>query len=269
MKRNGVEPRFSPFRWEASSPRDNELLVGAREEALRSSLNKALRGLPGLRLIDALLFPGPKGSPLVNPLLKGGFSIGMVGYERELELRSAIIKLAPLLDLPIFVKDLRPFQSTFGEKPLKGFLQAIFEAPSTVKQFKAALSAGNLGLASFGEACSRFRAEEAVRNALRKMVNVDFRSANGAILHVRASKLMFEDEVSRAIELLQDLLRGGPVCCSVKLGVDPPLKAFLVLIHRVEALRFDEEPLRQIFNMEPEALTEEKLNLNLDLASID
>lgn len=236
---------------------------------MRLSLSGALRGLPGLKLIDALFFPALKGAFLINEALKDGFSIGIVAYERgKLELR-AVTKLTAFMDLPILIKNLHPFQSAFGEKPLRNFLRAIFEAPLTIKKFEAALSAGNLGLASFGEARSQFRAEEAVRNALRKLLNIDLRSAKGAILHVRAAKLMFEDEVSRAVELLQDLLGGAPICCSVKLGVDPPLKAFLVLIHQAEELRFNEGALHQIFNMEPEALTEEKLNLDLDLAFID
>lgn len=176
------------------------------------------------------------------------------------------------LDLIILINKLGNFNLKVKE-PLKNLFQEIFASPCfpSREEFIKVLKAGRLAVASFGQSKSSFKIDEAVRNALRDALKItNITSAKAAFLHIQFNYPLFESDFHRAIEILHEALNEqAPICCSFKLGKSKLLKAFLILtgFNTIEELirNKNDDILSYIFNLEPESVTNEEQNLNLDL----
>ncbi|MBS7656075.1 hypothetical protein KEJ50_06230 [Candidatus Bathyarchaeota archaeon] len=251
----------------------NEFPKFIQRETL-SILNETLINFPSLNLIDVISFCGQFPSSLHS----GKLVIGVISCNLNECDESWLIKLKNFLDLIILVNGSSRFNFMLKKASLKNLFQEIFNSSYfSFEDFKSILALGKVAVASFGKSKSTFKIDESVRNALREISNVHLNSAKAAIIHMQSSFPLSNLEVSRAIEVLHDALnnQNAHVYCSFKLkkSKSNSLKAFLILtgFNSFEELKNRNNVFSlQLFNMEPESTSkEEKLDLNLDLPSID
>ncbi len=166
---------------------------------------------------------------------------------------------------------------------LVNVLKGLSETVSTPNNFrlgqndvKEVLMRGGVALAGFGESNSTFRVEEAVRNALQSpFLDVDHRTASGALIFVAGDSSMLNSEAARVAEVVGEML---PIEASVVWGsrVDPSLDSKLRVTLVLTGMDYWQQYVGGyrrmpfgIYNMEPEVGKDQSLDIDLNLDQLE
>ncbi|MEM3459220.1 MAG: cell division protein FtsZ [Candidatus Bathyarchaeia archaeon] len=161
---------------------------------------------------------------------------------------------------------------------IKGIVETI-SAPSLINldfaDFKTIVKRGGVAVVGVGESDAPNRAEEAVRNALRSpLLDVDYAGATGALIHVTGDAHMTIEEANRVGEIVTEMMDTNALViwgARVNPEQDGKLKVTLVMtgVNSPHILSGFGTIAPQLFNLEPYAEPEKKLDLNLNLYQME
>jgi cell division protein FtsZ len=177
-----------------------------------------------------------------------------------------------------------PIDSAFAvaDRILANMVKGIVETialPSLINldfaDFKTIMSRGDVAIVGVGQSEGQDRAEEAARNALNHvLLDVDYRGADGALIHVSGGTDMSLGEAVRAAEYVTELMDEGAMViwgARVDPELDNILRVTLILTgvrspHILAGYLFLEPNL---YNLEPYAGPEKPLGLELNLYQME
>jgi cell division protein FtsZ len=161
---------------------------------------------------------------------------------------------------------------------IKGIVETI-SIPSLINldfaDFKTIVSRGGVAVVGVGESDAPNRAEEAVRNALRTpLLDVDYAGATGALIHVTGDNQMTIEEANRVGEIVTEMMDCNALViwgARVSPQQEGKLKVTLVMtgVNSPHILSGFGTIAPQLFNLEPYAEPEKRLNINLDLYQME
>ncbi len=178
---------------------------------------------------------GTGGAPVIAEIAKqqGAIVIGVVTMPfkiegaRLLKAEQGLANLRKVTDTVIVIQNDRlveiagnmPLQQAFAVVDeivvtmIKGITETI-SIPSIVNldfaDVKAVMSVGGVAIIGLGESSSAARAREAVEQALRNpLLDVDYRGANGALIHITGGEDLKLDEINEIGEYVSSMLDPG------------------------------------------------------------
>ncbi len=244
---------------------------------------------------------GTGAAPLIAELARqsGTVVAGIVTMPFESAKRERMLALQGLeamsrtCDTTLVIDNNRPIETMPGmvsqaalplaDSILVNVLKGLSETVSTrslvrteLRDVKSILKRGGIALAGLGESDSIFRVEEAVRNAIQSpFLDVDGRTASGALVYVTGDSSMLTSEAARVAEVVGEML---PVEAPLIWGarVDPSLCSTMRVTLVLTGLDYWQQyvggyrrmPLG-IYNMEPEVEKDQSLDIDLDLDQIE
>jgi cell division protein FtsZ len=137
------------------------------------------------------------------------------------------------------------------------------------------MSKGDVAIVGMGQSDAPDRAEEASRNALNHLLlDVEYQGADGALIHVSGGTDMSLGEAVRAAESVTEIMNEkAMVIWGAR--VDPSLNNLLRVTLMLTGIRSPqllsgyEVPETKLYNMEPFAGPEIKLDLGTDLFQME
>jgi cell division protein FtsZ len=161
---------------------------------------------------------------------------------------------------------------------IKGIVETI-STPSLINldlaDFKTIVKRGGVAVVGVGESDAPNRAEEAVKNALRSpLLNVDYAGASGALIHVTGDCQMTIEEANRVGEIVTEMMDDNALViwgARVNPEQNGKLKVTLVMtgVNSPHILSGFGAIAPQLFNLEPYAEPEKKLDINLNLYQME
>jgi cell division protein FtsZ len=161
---------------------------------------------------------------------------------------------------------------------IKGIVETI-SAPSLINldfaDFRTIVKRGGIAVIGVGESDAPNRAEEAVRSALRSpLLDVDCAGATGALIHVTGDAQMTIEEANRVGEIVTEMMDDNALViwgARVSPEQEGKLKVTLVMTginsHQTSSEFGTIAP--QLFNLEPYAEPERRLELRLNLYQLE
>ncbi|MFW6117384.1 MAG: cell division protein FtsZ [Thermoproteota archaeon] len=161
---------------------------------------------------------------------------------------------------------------------IKGITETI-SAPSLINldfaDFRTIVRRSGVAVVGVGESDSPNRAEEAVRKALTSpLLDVDYAGATGALIHVSGGTQMTIEEANRVGEIITEMMDDDAL---VIWGarVDPKLNGRLKVTLLMTGVKSPQlltgfgDIAPQLYNLEPYAKPEKKLDIDLNLYQME
>jgi cell division protein FtsZ len=205
---------------------------------------------------------------------------GLEAMSRACHTTVVIDNNRPIETMPGLVSEsVLPMADSILVNVLKGLSETV-STPNNSRlgqnDVKEVLMRGGVALAGFGESNSTFRVEEAVRNALQSpFLDVDHRTASGALIFVAGDSSMLNSEAARVAEVVGEML---PIEASVVWGsrVDPSLDSKLRVTLVLTGMDYWQQYVGGyrrmpfgIYNMEPEVGKDQSLDIDLNLDQLE
>ena len=154
-------------------------------------------------------------------------------------------------------------------------ISATSHASQDPEDYRTILKQGKVALVGMGESDAPNRAEEAVRNALSSpLMNTDYFSLTGALVHVSGDLKMTTEETSHVSEIVAKMM-GNDVQVICGTQVNPKLNGKLRVTLVMTGTDPPPNPRRistiapQLFNLEAKWTPEKRLSVDLDLYQME